>query len=195
MGTGGARSGAGRPASNVKAEECRRIDVRRWAREGCTRPGAAGSWSWLEAKTGELTASISYAVTMDGNTVVLSFGLNGEPMRQRVPIERTACRYGGDRAWFICPRCSDRRAVLFLRSAGFGCRRCNRIAYRSQSEDALGRVWLKQSKAEAKLGESWERPKGMHRATREKLMATICACEEFREAAIDDFCRRHAHLL
>jgi hypothetical protein len=42
--------------------------------------------------------------------------------------------------------------------------------YASQPDDQIGRTWRKQQKAQAKLGEYCQRPKGMHHATREKLM-------------------------
>ena len=50
--------------------------------------------------------------------------------------------------------------------ARYACRRCARVAYYSQSEDAIDRMWRKQRKIEAKL----ER-KGLHEKTKEKLWA------------------------
>lgn len=182
MGTGGMRYGAGRPGWHVKAEHCRQIDARRWAREGILQDGRSGGWAWTDPDTGERLASIGYSVA--GGAVTLIYTMNGEPMRQHVPILATGCTYGGRRYWFGCPRCGRRVAILYLRNRGFACRHCNRIAYASQSEDALGRTWRKQSKAEAKLGDGWRRPKGMHVATHERLMRTIIECEERRDDAL-----------
>lgn len=39
---------------------------------------------------------------------------------------------------FAFPHCARRVAVLFLRANGFFCRHCNRVAYGSQSDNALG---------------------------------------------------------
>lgn len=65
------------------------------------------------------------------------------------------------------------------------CRHCGQVAYRSQSEDEVGRLWRKQQKAEERLGNTrWARPKGMHLATHERLVQAIIACEVRREAAI-----------
>lgn len=92
----------------------------------------------------------------------------------------------------------ERVAVLFLRAARFACRRCQRVAYGSQSEDLCGRTWRKQAKAEAKLGPTWTRPKGMHNATRERLLAIIWECDERRDAALSCYLeammRRHPGL-
>jgi hypothetical protein len=179
------RFGAGRPAIHVKAEHCRRIDVRRWHREGILQDGRSGGWHWTDAETGELRASIGYR--SDGGTVTLSFSIDGSPQAQSVRLSRSACNYGGSRPWFICPVRGERAAVLFLRAGRFACRHCQRIAYGSQSEDLCGRTWRKQAKAEAKLGPNWSRPKGMHQATRERLLAIIWDCDERRDAALSGY--------
>ena len=75
-------------------------------------------------------------------------------------------------------------AVLYLRNLGFGCRKCNRIAYVSQSDDATGRAWRKQSKIEARLGEHWGRPKGMRYYTYDRLINALQDCEERRDVAL-----------
>lgn len=189
MGKGGHRCNAGRTASHIKAERCFRIDARRWARAGLLCVGSAGAWVWRDAETGTETGRIAYRGETGG--VLLDFAVNGEPVRQRIGTQRTACNYGGGRVWFACPRCGRRVAVLFLRgNAGFICRHCGRIAYSSQSEDVTGRAWRKQRKVEAKLGEGWSRPKGMHRVTHETLLAVIVGCEQLREEALFEFMRR-----
>lgn len=193
MGRGGSRCGAGRPGWHVKAEHCRSIDARRWAREGILCDGRAGGWAWTDPQTRETRASISYRV--DAHEVALIYNLNGEPMHQRVPILRTACNYGGTRSWFGCPRCGRRVALLYVRSRGFGCRKCCRVAHGSQSDDELGRMWRRQGKLEARLGPDWRRPKGMHKRTHERLLEGIIDCEETRKSALENFLARSAHLL
>lgn len=185
MGTGGSRSGAGRPAMHVKSEHCRRIDVRRWHREGALQAGVSGAWQWTDSETGEQRAAIGYR--SDGGSVTLSYSIDGRHLAQTLRLSHSACNFGGSRPWFICPIRGERVAVLFLRAGRFACRHCQRIAYASQSDDACARTWRKQAKAEAKLGANWERPKGMHEATRERLLATIWACEEMREDALARF--------
>ena len=182
MGTGGSRSGAGRPAQHVKAEHCRKLDVRHWQREGALRPGCSVVWIWTNRETGERLASIGYQVETD--RVVLDYSVNGEPRKQNIWLTETPCNYGGTRQWFTCPVRGERVAVLYLRAGRFACRKCQRIAYASQSGDALDRTWRKQHKAEAKLGPDWTRPKGMHETTRERLLSIIWDCEERRDAAL-----------
>lgn len=182
MGTGGMRCGAGRPGWKVKAEHCRQIDVRRWQREGMLAPGRAGGWAWRDADTGRQTASIGYR--SEAGAVVLDYTLNGEPIQQRVLIEHTVCNYGGARAWFGCPRCGRRVAVLYLRNNGFACRRCQLVAYGSQSDDEMSRTWRKQRKVEAKLSADLQRPAGMHWTTYERLLDVVEDCQHRRNNAL-----------
>jgi endogenous inhibitor of DNA gyrase (YacG/DUF329 family) len=190
MGKGGMRCGAGRPGWHVKAEHCRSIDARRWAREGILQAGGgSGGWRWTDPGTGAITAEIGYAVTT--GAVELIYTMNGEPMRQRVLILATGCNYGGRRYWFGCPWCGKRVAILYLRNRGFACRMCNRIAYASQSEDELGRTWRKQSKIERMLGDDCARLKGMHRTTHERMQDVIAECEERRDAGLAAFMQRY----
>lgn len=188
MGTGGSRSGAGRPATRMKVEHCRRIDARRWQREGALRAGSAGSWQWTDAETGEPLASIGY--WSDGSSVGLNYSINGRDCSQTIGISRTPCNYGGSRPWFRCPIRGERVAVLYLRAGRFACRHCQRLAYSSQSDDAVGRLWRRQQRIEAKLADDWQRPRGMHRATHSRLLSAILDCEERRDALLWDFLAR-----
>jgi len=116
--------------------------------------------------------------------VTLNYSIDDKPTTQIIWLTETACNYGGSRPWFICPIRGERVAVLYLRAGRFACRHCQRIAYASQSDDVCGRTWRKQAKEEAKLGPNWTRPKGMHHATRERLMSVIWNCEERRDNAL-----------
>jgi hypothetical protein len=123
MGRGGARFGAGRPGWRLKAEHCCRIDVRVWHRLHGFRDGYSGSWVWNVG--GEPAGSISYSVSE--HAVTLRYSTNGTSIAEPVRLERTACNYGGHRPWFRCPGCSDRVALLYLRSGRFACRTRARI--------------------------------------------------------------------
>ena len=181
MPRGGWRWGAGRPASKLREDHARSVDVRRWQRDGLLRPGGFG-WQWTDPTTGEERASIG--VQVGGAFLRLQYNADGRAVDERVALETTACHFGGSRHWFRCPGCLRRCALLYLRGGRFRCRLCQRIAYRSQSVDLTGRAWIKQAKAEAKLGGSWSRPRGMHRRTHERLLQTIHACEDMREEAL-----------
>lgn len=87
-----------------------------------------------------------------------------------VSIERTGCNYGSSRPWFLCPRCGDRRAALYGDgNCVFGCRRCMRLSYVSDTEDTFDRLERKLRKLEAKLDHGGGKPKWMKFATFEHL--------------------------
>lgn len=184
MGTGGMRWGAGRPAYRAKGEQLRRIDVRQWARIGYLQNGARFSWVWHMGT--ERAGSISVQVE-DGGALKLLYALGtGQDQKdasQRVGLVYTPCQFGGARAWFACPSCGGRCGLLYMRWGRFACRHCQKVAYSSQSGDELDRLWRKQSKLEAQLGENWKRPKGMRHRTYDRLLGLLVDCEARRDAA------------
>lgn len=64
------------------------------------------------------------------------------------------------------------------------------MAYSSQSDDALDRMWRKQAKIEGRLVDNWRRPKGMRQCTYQRLIGTLNDCEERRENAFAAFASR-----
>jgi hypothetical protein len=185
MGTGGMRYGAGRPGHRAKAEQLQRVDVREWARRGYLRGSCSFSWSWNRG--GEPSGSIGVAVHGPAAlTLSYTFTVNGgaRHVAESLAIVNTGCPYGGTRPWFACPRCARRVALLYLRGGYFGCRRCKRVAYSSQSEDVLDRLWRKQQRIESRLDDHWRRPKGMRTHTYDRLFAELVFCERRRDDAL-----------
>ena len=187
MAKGGARYGAGRPAYRVKAEQVMRVDIRIWHKRGLLWDGGRNTWSW--SRGDERAGSITFSVSEQ--SVRLTYAVNGLDASQTIPRTSTPCHYGGARPWFLCPLCQRRTALLYMRAGRFACRHCQRVAYSSQSEDVVGRTWIKQRKQEARLGDDWQRPKGMRHSTYERLLDRLQDCEERREMA---FCERVGRL-
>ena len=184
---GGYRYGAGRPASRPQTGWAAQIDVRKLARNGTLNAGAVTTWKWnngllatIEARPYDLLVRYRYAFA-DGEREV----------SQTIQIQKTPCQLGGSRPWFACPRCQRKVAILYL----WGwprCRTCCRMAYPSQSEDAIGRSWGRTRKIEKKLGAEFPapKPKWMRRATYERLWDAACREEEIREDALVAFMAR-----
>ncbi len=188
MAKGGQRWGAGRPGYRAKGEQLKRVDVRQWARLGYLTRACTFSWRWSIG--GESAGSISITVhSPHALSLQYSVTINDEQrtINDTVELLHTPCNLGGTRQWFSCPRCARPVAVLYMRSGRFACRHCQRVAYSSQSEDVMGRTWIKQRKLEARLGEHWQRPKGMRYATYERLLDRLHDCEAQRDIA---FCER-----
>lgn len=71
---------------------------------------------------------------------------------EEVAIDWQPCRFGGHRAWFVCPACDRRCALIYIRSGLSRCSRCLRLSHPSQSMDRFDRSWLRTHRIEAKLG-------------------------------------------
>jgi hypothetical protein len=185
MSRGGSRYGAGRPGWRRKCEQMNGLDIRRLHRKGRLVAGQSFWWSW--SRGDEPCGSINVATSPDH--LQLSYRWtpsNRDPQAMSYPvmIERTLCNYGGMRQWFRCPRCYRRCALLYgvANSDGrFGCRICMRLAYSSEAESQLDRLWRKQRKIEAHLIAGEARPKGMHWRTYERLIERIDGIEEAKD--------------
>lgn len=181
MGKGGARYGAGRPASRQQAEDSYRIDLRHLKRCGFVRNGFTGSWNW--SCGGEPTGSVGIEWRESAMYLRYTIGDGSGGRRdgsQSVATERTPCPFGGERHWFLCPACNTRRLMLVMRWGRFACTQCQKISYRSQSGDALDRACNRYHRLAA-LVEA-PRPARQRRATREKLINRYIEASE----AFDD---------
>jgi hypothetical protein len=131
----------------------------------------------------------------DPERVVLTYQwtpYNSEPRQVECAlwIERTPCNYGGTRPWFRCPSCGRRCAVVYYGAPGgrYACRRCVRVTYLSQCDDLMGRLWRKQRKVERKLAgaggqwNGWQRPRGMHEKTFNRLVEMLDQIEKDKAA-------------
>lgn len=161
-------------------EDYRDIDVRWLKRRGMLEPGRSGNITW--SRHGEVTASIG--VRAEFGRVVLDYrsrssGDEWESLRYAVQLDTTPCNMGGERHWFLCPAqgCGRRVAVLYGGRI-FACRHCYGLAYPSQREDAGDRAARKADRIRERLGweggilngaEPWNKPKGMHWRTFERL--------------------------
>ncbi len=192
---GGSRFGAGRPAWHAKTSRYLRLDVRDLRRRGLLKPGASFAWQW--SRVGEQYASIGIRV-ISSYVVHLDFQRDGEPERVELDLEHTACRYGGERPWFTCPRCRRRVAIVYL-ARNPGCRKCLALRYPSQSGDAITRSWERTVKILRKLGQTNMhdipcRPKGMRQTTFERLLAAWWREKQFRDDALAIFVVQHFSL-
>jgi hypothetical protein len=169
MGRYGRYRGGGRDTT----EGYRQLDVRWMQRKGFLR---AGSWSSLYwSRNGERFASIQVRADFNNSVTLMyrhrSYG-DEEWTKAEYPVslEWTRCNFGGERAWFLCPRpgCGRRVAKLWG-GVMFYCRQCYNLAYESQNETAHDRELRKHQAIRMKLGGSGSlaedfphKPKGMH---------------------------------
>jgi len=186
--------------------QMRGLDVRKWKRDGYLEPGRSGTWTW--SRRGEVVATINFRV--EAGRVVLSYRTRergGEWRNMELPVrlDWTACHFGGNRAWFRCPRCNRRVAMLYGGGV-FACRHCHQLAYDCQRETAGDRATRQADKLRERLG--WEagilngngwKPKWMRWRTFERLSAKHdalvgCSLAEM-QAKLSAMCPADARLL
>lgn len=161
------------------------------ARDGVLVGGTATTWRWTSGLLATITAkeaSIEVAYRY-------KFAEGERDVQAQVWLTQTPCQFGGSRSWFTCPRCHGRVAILYL--WGYpACRACCRMGYPSQSEDAIGRSWRRTRKIETKLAGgasewNYRRPKGMRKATFERLREAYWREEQIRDEALVAFMAVH----
>jgi hypothetical protein len=194
MGTGGSRYGAGRPGWRRKCEHLPSLDVREFHGKGFLKQGSyVRSWN----RGGEPAGSVS--IYLDPTTVTLTYqwtpaGGGAIPRSTVFKLLEAPCHFGGSRYWFGCPWCGRRCAIVYGVSGDgyFGCRRCLRLGYSGESEGSMDRLWRKQRKLEARLGENYRKLKWMRMRTYERIWAQI---DDVEERIDHGFCLRAAAFL
>ncbi len=105
--------------------------------------------------------------------LILSYRITGggilSNVHDRIDFDWTCPAYGGQRVWFLCPRCGRRCGVLYL-GQRVACRKCLDLAYPCEMERftkgwALHQRWLSRIKD--------GKPKRMRWRTYDKLQAKV----------------------
>jgi hypothetical protein len=183
--------------------ECHSVDVRYLHREGLLESGRWFSlrWSRADRETGSIQGVVSVGDLPDQVTLLYRHrrGLGGEweDVGEPVDLAWTACNFGGERPWFICPGsgCGRRVAVLYGPGRYFLCRPCYDLVYDSQRENEMTCALRRAQAIRERLGGSAnmtkpfpERPKGMHHETYWRLR------EEHDEAEMEQLAGMRAWL-
>ena len=155
------------------------IDMRRWKRDGLLKPDQSFGWQWT--RNGEVIASIR--VRTEPGRVILTYrhksgGNEWKDESYPIQLDWSACNFGGERPWFLCPARGCGRRVAILYGGGiFACRHCYQLAYPSQRETYDDRAARRADKIRERLGweqgilnpKGWGKPKGMHWRTFDRL--------------------------
>jgi len=128
-------------------------------------------------------ADDSFEWEFDDTRATIRFTRDGHAHTQAIEIVTTPCRYGGARAWFICPVCGRRVGKVYLpctmyvngaRATRFWCRHCYGLTYEQRRERDL--YWTMIHRAErieqrwlGEIADDWiGKRKGQHQTTFEK---------------------------
>lgn len=57
-----------------------------------------------------------------------------EALGVKIELTTSKTRFGGERLWFVCPLCGERRGLLYVRPTDklIGCRECVDLDYKEQ---------------------------------------------------------------
>ena len=154
-----------------------RLDIRQMAREDLLRRGQVATFTWGPEQ--EVQCTVRLSITGYHADVSAQWRVSGEwhSAEYQLDIEWLPCRFGGVRPLWVCPvpSCASRAAIVYGRGV-FACRRCMRLAYRSQHEGKWSRAVRRADKIRMHLG--WDpgiafgpgsKPKGMHWKTSLRL--------------------------
>ena len=160
-------------------EDCISIDVLQWHREGnlCRSNRFISEW-W---KRGAKTASVQVQSNKDQVTLKYrsrSYEGYWSDVIQRVRLAWTACRFGGQRPWFVCPDCERHVGKLYGAGKLFSCRHCYRLTYSTQRMSGHDRDRHRAQRICIRLGGTMNmydpfphKPKHMHWRTYARLRA------------------------
>lgn len=157
------------------------LDVNCWARKGHLTPGRSFSceWTWGDGSKSSINVHVESTWSIRLTYRTRSGGeVDWTDADYSILLERTPCRFGGERTWFLCPGrgCGRRVAKLYCAGRYYVCRHCGHLAYSSQREDVGDRALSRAQAIRKKLGGSANmlepfphKPKGMHWRTYERL--------------------------
>ena len=105
-------------------------------------------------------------------------GKDAEPVRSTVHLERRPCRFGGTRAFFVCPTCKRRTLRLAVLPQGLQCGACGRITWASRRETETRRLIRKANKIALRMGVDYfadppKRPPHMRPETYARLLIEL----------------------
>lgn len=174
-----------RDDSKAKTGSRPSIDIRQLKRLSQLVPGTKGILNW-ESQGVEVGSA---AIQIEEDRLVLEYMYcppegDSQTVTQDIWFDHTACNFGGMRAWFSCPRCYRRAALIYAAGKRFLCRKCCNLSYKSQNWNKTDRLLHKAQKIRVQLGGSGDlakafppKPKGMHFVTYCKLLQKAVKAE------------------
>ena len=134
------------------------LDVDQLPKNGCLQPGCSSTCQWTDGNE-----VVSINLRAEAERLHLSYTVRVGDREWRdvtdtIAIVQLPCRFGGSRAYFICPgpgggtECGRRTTKLQLCHRYFLCRRCNQMAYSSQYERPWERAFRRANKLKQRLG-------------------------------------------
>jgi len=152
--------GSGRRKNRVRktVESYCMLDVNQLSQKGCLQPGCSSTCQWTDGKE-----VVLINLRAEAERLRLSYAIRAgdgarEDVVDTISVVYLRCRFGGSRAYFICPgpggvtECGRRVTKLHLSRRYFLCRHCNQLTYASQYEQPSERALRRADKLKQRLG-------------------------------------------
>ena len=185
-----ARSGHLAGTGKHKTTDYRELNVGKLVKDGLLKTHGNYTLEWK--RRGRVVAAITISTEQDRinlNYQTSTVGQDKQDHSYYIGLSYTPCHKGGQRAWFVCPSCQKRAAILYGKRV-FACRKCCELVYPITTESKLDRKTRKLDKLRERLqwqagflnGYEWK-PKGMHWRTYRKLERTyrLTGCQTYLE--------------
>lgn len=163
----------------------RRLDACKLVRRGVLKPGIIATVSWGE---GEGKSSVLVHGGVDDMRLQYSWRRGEAPWKpheERVALAHSPRHHGGVQTYFRCPKCARRVRYLYNGGIRYLCRHCLDLVYASSRERPGDRAMRRVNKLRQRIGADIgleaairARPKGMHRATFDRILHEIVSAEE-----------------
>ena len=147
------------------AEATRSLDVMKLARSGFLSGMHFGGWQWMRGDETVATISIRggrQQISLSYRT--RAYGGEWQSVEQPVSILWTACRFGGERPWFVCGvrangvYCGRWVAKLYAGGRLFACRYCYRLGYSIQRIGPMDQAHHHLARLHRELGANYDGP-------------------------------------
>ena len=141
----------------------------------------------------------------------IAYSHEGKRIKDAFQLASIPNNYGGqERIYFLCPKCNRRSRLLYQIAARFKCRKCAKLNYESQqygSDEKLAALrvtsfmWSRfkynpPTSVPAIIAmHKPQRPKGMHRATYERLLEELAGLQRGYAAEVAKQQRRMEQVL
>ena len=179
MARGGHLAGTGKH----KTTDYRELNVGKLVKDGLLKTHGNYTLEWK--RRGCVVAAITISTEQDRiklNYQTSTVGKDKQDHSYYIGLSYTPCHMGGQRAWFVCPSCQKRAAILYGKRV-FACRKCCELVYPITTESKLDKLRERlQWQAGFLNGYEWK-PKGMHWRTYRKLERTyrLTECQTYLE--------------
>ena len=139
--------GSGRPAGKQTVDGLQSVDLRVLRRAGALLADCVSVFQWF--RQGHYLGE--FQVTAATDQLIISYSTQHN-VTQIVKLTYTPCHFGSQRPWMICPRCSSRVMILYVATAGLGCRHCFNLTYQSRNEGRVDQLLRSVRNARLKVG-------------------------------------------